>query len=120
MELNLYLTPKQGEMLTGAPVDLITEWAATGRIRSATKRLYSTGHLVVRTADVIGAAAADGYCSLAEIIEPILEEASDCCCSRPRKKPGATEVRRRSSVSAPDIAFAEDPEGRRQSFAESH
>jgi hypothetical protein len=81
MGLNLYLTPRQAEMLTGAPSDSITGWVEVGRIRSATKRLYSTGHLVVRTADVIEAAVVDGYCSLADILEPIISKRLCRCCN---------------------------------------
>lgn len=78
MELSLYLTPRQGEMLTSVPVATILEWAETGRIRSAIKRLYSPGHLVVRTADLIGAAITDGYRSAAEILEPDLTRCPRC------------------------------------------
>ncbi len=77
--MNVYLTPAQGRMLTGAPEDKIRQWAATEQIRSATKRLYSTGHLVVRTADLIEAAVSDGYCTLAEILEPIIDDRCDTC-----------------------------------------
>ncbi len=80
--MNLYLTPAQGGMLTGVDPETITAWAEQGRIRSATKRLYSPGHLVVRTADVIEAAVVDGHCALAEILEPLIEDAGRCCCHR--------------------------------------
>ncbi|MCH7583704.1 MAG: hypothetical protein IH941_00925 [Acidobacteria bacterium] len=77
--MNIYLTPTQGRMLTGAPEDKIRQWADSGRIRSATKRLYSPGHLVVRTADLIEAAVIDGYCTLAEILEPIIDDRCHTC-----------------------------------------
>ena len=80
--MNIYLTPAQGRMLTGAPEDKIRQWAATERIRSATKRLYSSGHLVVRTADVIEAAVIDGYCTLAEILEPFIDDRCSTCGRR--------------------------------------
>lgn len=82
MGLNIYITSRQAERLTGVPVDMITAWADSERIRSTIKRLYSTGHLVLRTADVIEAAVVDGYCSLAEIIEPIIDDRCAECGQR--------------------------------------
>lgn len=80
MELTVYITPGRAELLTGVPEQVVRGWADSGRVRSATKRLYSSGHLVVRTADVLAVAAADYRFDLAEILDPLMSRCS--CCGR--------------------------------------
>jgi len=84
----VYVSPAQAEMLVGVAQQVIRHWAETGRVRSATKRLYSAGHLVVRTADVIEAAVVDGRIRLADVVEPMLwPQPCETCGVRPPAGP---------------------------------